>query len=449
MKNAPAPNRGPAGLTTASFSSPGLDGRRQLEVRMAALTLANGLTVLIIADGIGRDGLGQRAAGLTVEAILSVLGAANGEALSDIPALLAGALRAANEWVWAASQRDPQKRPLGSTAAVGAVYGNRLYVANAGDSRIYHVRGHKATQVTVDHTWGYEVVKAGRAGPDRAFSHARAGEVTRSIGAQAELKVDLGLYLQGGALGGEADEVARQRNQQGLALQPGDFILGCSDGLVKARQEDQGLPYDQRRPGVSDVELAIQLQNNPPDRAVQTLVDLAVRRDTNDAVGAAVIRVPANSAQSWLAASQRSLFLAAGAGLALILAGVVFIALQRPPAVVQSAPAPETSAGQVVVSEVRGRVEAKDPQDPRRNSRAVTADVVVDMGQEIVSLADGTAKLLLAPDVVLWLGPNSDVTLGQGAGGTPEVQLLHGQVLLTAAPPGRPGQCRRLAGGAL
>ena len=89
-----------------------------------------------------------------------------------------------------------------------------------GDSRIYLLRDNKITQLTVDHTWERDVVQAHKLSASEAARHPRRDELVRSIGYEATVKVDLGIYLQGSAI--SEDEALRN---QGMLLQPGDRIV--------------------------------------------------------------------------------------------------------------------------------------------------------------------------------------------------------------------------------
>ena len=144
----------------------------------------------IVADGIGGENAGERAAEVTVNAIYKYC--LNSEE-TDIPQMLERALKVANERVFADARKSRRKQNMGSTAAVAAIVDQKLYVGNVGDSQIYLIRGRSAHRLTIDHTWENEVKRSGKLSPEEIAKHPRRDEIVRSIGYDALLNVDLGV----------------------------------------------------------------------------------------------------------------------------------------------------------------------------------------------------------------------------------------------------------------
>jgi len=88
------------------------------------------------------------------------------------------------------------------------VAGGRASVANVGDSRGYLLRRGALLQMTVDHSWVAEQVRAGQLAPGAVATHPHRSLLTR-------------------ALTGDAVEV----DVFSAELAPGDLLLLCSDGL--------------------------------------------------------------------------------------------------------------------------------------------------------------------------------------------------------------------------
>jgi len=262
-----APNIGKSQKRTA------LEDRAQAE----HLTTVSGqtLTVAMVADGIGGGDLGERAATMTIEATFDHL---KRSPQADVTQLLQEALVQANQAVYDEAMAEHHKREMGSTAVLVAIHAGRLYLANAGDSRAYLVRGGKVTQVSFDHNWGNEMVRHKKLRPDEAARHPRKDEVTRSMGYAENLQVDSGLYLRGN----ESEEEAQ--HNQGYQLQAGDRIIICSDGLIKPRPGGRGH-------FVETAELAETVRGRSATEAAQTLLNLALDRQTNDNVSVIVLAV--------------------------------------------------------------------------------------------------------------------------------------------------------------
>ncbi|MCA9985995.1 MAG: serine/threonine-protein phosphatase [Anaerolineales bacterium] len=196
--------------------------------QVAEVMTAGGLQLLvaIVADGIGGGNYGERAAQLALDTTFEEMRKAKASRPEHIPKLLRLALTRGNAAVCQEAQASRQVRGMGSTATVVAVHDNRLYVANAGDSRAYLVRDGQVIQLTRDHTWAYEMVQLGRLSPEAAATHPKADELTCSIGYEPELTIDLGLFLETDGEQADAAQIAAAAQQnQGLLLRPGDRLV--------------------------------------------------------------------------------------------------------------------------------------------------------------------------------------------------------------------------------
>jgi hypothetical protein len=128
------------------------------------------------------------------------------------------------------------------------------YIANVGDSRAYLVRKGLVKQISQDHSWVYEQVRAGLLTEDQARTHAQRNVITRSLGTQIEVDIDV-FHEQ---------------------LQEGDTLVLCSDGL-------SGL--------VSDEELQRIVDQFVPQESVYHLVERANENGGPDNITAIVVRV--------------------------------------------------------------------------------------------------------------------------------------------------------------
>jgi protein phosphatase len=180
------------------------------------------LGLFIVCDGMGGRNAGEIASGLAVEIIqkhmsdahaseaLPLIGAVNPK-LSSQTNRLASAVRLANQVVNGASQSKPGQSGMGTTVVCALLNGPMLSVAHAGDSRIYLVRGENIHALTADHSLVAEQVRQGILTEEQAEKSAQKNIVTRALGVEETLQVDL-------------DEIE---------LVKGDVILLCSDGLTK------------------------------------------------------------------------------------------------------------------------------------------------------------------------------------------------------------------------
>lgn len=165
-----------------------------------------GWTLLVVADGVGGQARGEWASRMATETLVAGLTDLFNPA--DPSRSLTAGIAAANEAVFAGGSEDPGGRPA-TTLVCALVHGGRGWWANAGDSRIYVVRGGTAQQLSADHSWVAEQVRAGRMTEDEAAKSSQRNIITRSIGFERDVRAD----------GGE------------VALRPGDRLLLCSDGV--------------------------------------------------------------------------------------------------------------------------------------------------------------------------------------------------------------------------
>jgi protein phosphatase len=375
--------------------------RTLLEDRARAETIrtASGivLSVGVIADGIGGENAGERAAELTVTTIFENLESSRER---NIPRLLEAALKEANERVFAEAQKSRRKTNMGSTAAIAAISNNRLYVANVGDSRIYLLRGQKAFPLTVDHTWENEIVRSGKLSRAEASKHPRRDQIVRSVGYEPKVNVDLGLWLQGGE-----DSVAEARAAQGLPLKGGDVVLVCSDGLIKTRRDQRFAHY------VEASEFNALVRGRSPSGAVDQLIKKALKRQVDDNVSAVVLEVPGGGVYY-----RRYLMPAAGVAAAFVLViGAAAWAVPRLSGALAGPDAgptiPALPSGVAYVSEIGGRGEtsaANGAFESLRLEQLVTAG----SGVQLRTFGGTSYVRLGLPDQsIIYLGPDSQMEL--------------------------------------
>lgn len=157
--------------------------------------------VLILADGMGGHADGAIASYLAVTASTQTL-----QSSDDPHEALLVAVQQANGAI--AQRRAEHGGPVSGTTLVAVVITEtRATVANVGDSRAYLIRGNAVQQVTADHSWVAEQVRAGLLPPEAATNDARRNLLTR-------------------ALTGEPV----QPDGFHLDLGVGDVIVLCSDG---------------------------------------------------------------------------------------------------------------------------------------------------------------------------------------------------------------------------
>jgi protein phosphatase len=162
----------------------------------------------IVADGMGGHNAGEVASALAVSTVRS--GARMGIRTADQFREL---VQQANTAIYTASLDDSTQSGMGTTlTGVAVIPGEepRILVANVGDSRTYLFRSGALTRLSVDHSYVQELVNEGIITPEEARVHPRRNIVTRAMGIDRFVQVDVFSHL----------------------VRTGDRLVLCSDGLV-------------------------------------------------------------------------------------------------------------------------------------------------------------------------------------------------------------------------
>lgn len=210
----------------------------------------DGRALLTVADGVGGAASGNQASALVVEAAREFRPA------DDIAGALRSVASRANEAVRELQRSSAEHDGAGSTLVAAYIDGDSLWTANVGDSRVYRLRQGRLEQLTEDHSYVQEEVRAGRLTREEARTHRRANIITRNIG--GEERVDA--------------EIERS------TLQRGDVVVVCSDGLNGPLRDDE----------IRDVILR---ERGRPATTAQALIDAANVAGGPDNVTAVVARL--------------------------------------------------------------------------------------------------------------------------------------------------------------
>lgn len=191
------------------------------------------LQLLIVADGMGGHLSGEVASQMAVTTIpanfkqlmnSNTAGEIFAQEFSAETNRLGFCMKIANQMIFEAAKRYPKDRGMGTTCTAALIFDDRLSIAHVGDSRCYLIRNGRIEQLTQDHSLVMEQVRHGLISKDDEAVHANQNILTRSLGTEAEVKVDLDEH----------------------PLFPGDVILLCSDGLNKEMDDNAVLKAAQQ-----------------------------------------------------------------------------------------------------------------------------------------------------------------------------------------------------------
>jgi serine/threonine protein phosphatase PrpC len=177
--------------------------------------------LFIVADGMGGHVAGEVASRVAVESVASFIQETAGAdknrtwpfpfepELSLEANRLKAAFRLANRRIAATIADSQDLRGMATTASAILHGPTHSCVAHIGDSRVYMLREGALTQLTHDHSWVEEQVRAGTLTPAAARQHPWRNVVTRALSGGEDPDIDV------------------------VEIQPqqGDRYLLCSDGL--------------------------------------------------------------------------------------------------------------------------------------------------------------------------------------------------------------------------
>jgi serine/threonine protein phosphatase PrpC len=207
--------------------------------------------IFVVADGMGGHAAGEVASEIAVETIREEYYEAASDEVTEV---LAQVIKQANQVIYDRATEQASRAGMGTTCVVVVVRGALAYIANVGDSRVYLIRDGQIRQLTHDHSWVAEQVRAGMLTDEQARTHAHRNVITRALGTQPEVEADL--FVE--------------------TLQDDDFLLLCSDGLSGP---------------VSDEEMNRIISSSPPQEAVRALIAQANEQGGPDNITAVLVHV--------------------------------------------------------------------------------------------------------------------------------------------------------------
>jgi len=226
--------------------------------------LAEGLAIL--ADGMGGYKAGEIASAIAVSSThkqiidglqrLSRGDKGKQSGLSQQAAIVKNAVISVNSEIYAIAQTDPQCQGMGTTMVVVLFHDNVCTIAHVGDSRLYRKRQTNFAQITKDHSLYQEVIDRGMFTPEEAMKNTPKNLVTRAIGIDSEVQVDIG------------EE----------AVLPGDIYLLCSDGLNDMVDDEE-------------IHLTLSKYSANLAQAADQLVRLANEKGGKDNISVILIRI--------------------------------------------------------------------------------------------------------------------------------------------------------------
>jgi len=205
--------------------------------------------LFIVADGMGGHQAGDFASSYSVKKFLESVSLS----LQRNPhKIFADAIRYANRELIEKSKSNPELKGMGTTMVALTIIGDKAYVANVGDSRLYLMED-SLMQITVDHSLVQEMIKIGELSREDARLHPDKNIITRAVGAGRDINAD---YFE-------------------FTITKDSILLMCSDGLSNMVDDDQ---------------IAVLLKSaEEPEKIGKKLIETANRNGGKDNIAVIVI----------------------------------------------------------------------------------------------------------------------------------------------------------------
>ena len=172
----------------------------------------------MVADGMGGHNAGEVASRMTTMLVKdSIIQKFNPElTTAECGEMIKRAFIDANAEIYEYARHHKEAEGMGTTASLGFIYKNKLITAHVGDSRVYTVTKDGIKQITTDHSYIQELLRIGSITPDEAENHPKRNIITRAIGTEPSIMVDVNITDYNG-----------------------ETVFICSDGLSNMVTDEQ------------------------------------------------------------------------------------------------------------------------------------------------------------------------------------------------------------------
>jgi protein phosphatase len=235
------------------------DSLLTLELNRTQQSVSQPLGIFIIADGMGGHAAGEVASGTIVNSIAKKAAQElfncklTHSVSGDCQKWLKDAVEAANSDVYIL--RKSSGTDMGSTLVAAVLDGQVAHIAHVGDSRAYRANNEGIQRLTLDHSLVERLIATNQITPQEARFHPQRNVIYRTIGDKPKIEVDIST----------------------VTLDPGDYLLLCSDGL-SSMLDDQTI-------------LKHVLEAPTPQAACDALVDAANAAGGDDNISIVVVQV--------------------------------------------------------------------------------------------------------------------------------------------------------------
>jgi protein phosphatase len=239
-------------IVSASVSDRGLSEKRP-ENEDSYVEIPNS-GIFAVADGVG----GAQAGDVASQMAMEIIGEAftNLASPGDAEDVMKTAIERANEAIFQMSNELPQLSTMATTVVALHLNGYIATIGHVGDSRLYRIDSNGTLyRETQDHSVVEEEVRAGRMTPEQAANHPSRNIISRALGAEPSVEVDL----------------------KTIMFEPNTTFLVCSDGITRH---------------ITDDEInALLFSTHQPAEICQRMKEICYDRGAEDNLTAVIVRI--------------------------------------------------------------------------------------------------------------------------------------------------------------
>lgn len=167
-----------------------------------------------VCDGMGGHKAGEIASQTAIDVLTECI---MNHDFEDTVSIMQDSITEANKEVFTFANSDASRNGMGTTLVAATIDGDRMTVANVGDSRLYVISKDKIRQITIDHSVVEELLRSGAITEDSEIYHTQKHKITRAIGAEDTVDIDF----------------------FDCTLSYDDYVLLCSDGLTNEVKNEE------------------------------------------------------------------------------------------------------------------------------------------------------------------------------------------------------------------
>lgn len=243
--------------------------QRSLNEDNFSVGIFDGVTVALVCDGMGGANAGEVASRIACKEFMSSIVPKlreiksnitdNAEIIIKTDRAICEASDEANKKVYEMSRSDKSLLGMGTTLSGCIIDGDMMWTFNVGDSRVYHITGNGAKQLTVDHSFVQALINDGKITKEEAQTHPNRNVILRALGVSSSVECDVCHLL----------------------TEPGYYFV-CSDGMSNYFDEEEFIKIISSEKPVSEkAEDFIDLANSKggSDNITVVLIDTEKQKD--------------------------------------------------------------------------------------------------------------------------------------------------------------------------